>query len=420
MEFLDAQTITGAIFAIGTALFVSYFFLIDRFKNFLIVSLYSTFWICVVFALLEVIYDDGQRFGPISAGMDLMLFFGLALLGAGWFLYNRPIGHKIIIVGWQLFGLYWLFTMPIHFFNGDLINQMFLGGGIAFFTVLGYHEYLSIKFNEVHRGLKFMTGATFVTGFIYFYLAKDWELIMFFTGNFNNVERFSLGYQLIYVVASQSSWLANLLYGFDTSVASGAVLPLEGIGIPIQNTGGVGDIGGISLILACTGIEAMAMFFGAIVSLDYEKNPWKVFKKITPRMKWYRKIGNTKRAVLAFMVTVPVIWILNLFRNAFIIYFIRQGTFHGLADQLGMDEFTLLHGVIAKIFAFIVLIILALIIFDMLPELHTSIMDLFGLPKRDAPAPILAARKKREDAKRKAKKEAEAKAKAGGSKASKK
>jgi exosortase/archaeosortase family protein len=412
VEFLDAQTITGAIFAIGTALFVSYFFLIDRFKNFLLVSLYSTFWICIVFAFLEVIYDDGQRFGPISAGMDLMLFFGLALMGAGWFFYKKPIGHKIVIVGWQLFGLYWLFTIPIHFFNGDLINQMFLGGGIAFFTVLGYHEYLSMKWNEVHRGLKFMTGATFVTGFIYFYLAKDWELIMFFTGNFNYVERFSLGYQLIYVVAFQSSWLANLLYGFDTSVSPGAVLPLEGIGVPIQNTGGVGDIGGISLILACTGIEAMAMFFGAIVSLDYEKDPWKAFKKVKPRMKWYKKIGNTRRAFLAFMVTVPVIWVLNLFRNAFIIYFIRQGTFHGLADQLGMDEFTLLHGVIAKIFAFIVLIILALVIFDMLPELHTTIMDLFGLPKRDAPAPILVARKKREDAKRKAKKEAEAKAKA--------
>lgn len=411
MEFLDAQTLTGAAFAIGTALFISYFFLISKFKNFLLVSLWSIFWICIVFGLLEVLFDDGQNFGPISASLDMMLFLGLALLGAGWFLYKRPIGHQLVMVGWQLFGLYWLFTIPLHFYNGDQINLMFLGGGIAFFTILGYHEYLSMVWNEVHRGLKFMTGATFVTGFIYFYLAKDWELILFFTNNFDYVTKFSLGYQLIYVVADQSSWVANALYGFDTYVTSGSILPLEGIGIPIQNTAGIGEIGGISLILACTGIEAIAMFFGAIVTLQYEKNPWKDFKKVTPRMRWYKKIGNRNRVILAFMITIPVIYVLNLFRNAFIIYFIKNGTFHSLAVQWNMDEFTLLHGVIAKIFAFIVLIFLALAIFDLLPELHTTIMGLFGLPKRDAPAPVLAARKKKEEAKRRAKDKTKKKAK---------
>jgi archaeosortase A len=409
---LDADTLIGAAFAIGTALFVSYFFLIDKFKNFLLVSLWSIFWILIVFGLLEVLDADGHDFGPITAGLDMMLYLGLALLGAAWYFYKKPLGHQLAMVGWQLFGLYWLFTIPLHFFNGDSINIMFLGGGVAFFTVLGYHEYLSMKWNEVHRGLKFMTAATFITGFIYFYLAKDFEIILFFSGNnFDMVQRYSLGYQLINIVATQSSWMANTLFGFHTFVTGGSVLPFEGIGIPVQNTGGSYDIGGISLILACTGIEAIAMFFGAIVSLDYEKNPWKDFKKVTPRMKWYKSLGNTKRAFLAFMVTIPVIYVLNLFRNAFIIYFIRQGTFHAWSVQLGMDEFTLLHGVIAKIFAFLVLIVLALIIFDMLPELHTSIMDLFGLPKRDAPAPILAARKKKAEAKRKAKKEAEEKAK---------
>jgi exosortase/archaeosortase family protein len=342
-----------------------------------------------------------------------MLYIGLALLGAAWYFYKRPLGHQLAIVGWQLFGIYWLFTIPLHFYNGDNINIMFLGGGMAFFSILGYHEYLSMKWNEVHRGLKFMTAATFLTGFIYFYLAKDFEIILFFSGNnFDMVQRYSLGYQLIHIVATQSSQVANTLFGFHTYVSAGGVLPLEGIGIPVQNTGGSYEIAGISLILACTGIEAIAMFFGAIVSLDYEKNPWKDYKKVVPRMKWYRSLGTSKRAFLAFMVTIPPIYILNLFRNAFIIYFIRHGTFHAYADQLGMDEFTLLHGIIAKIFAFLVLIVLALIIFDMLPELQTTIMDLFGLPKRDAPAPIMAARKKKAEAERKAKKEAQEKAKA--------
>ena len=409
---MDAEMAIGAAFAIGTALFVSYFFLIDKFKNFLMVSLWSIFWICIVFGLLIIIYDDGGRFGPITAFLDLMLFAGLGLLGVGWLLYKKPIGHQLAMVGWQLFGLYWLFTIPIHFYNGDYINLMFLGGGIAFFTILSYHEHLSMKWNEQHRGLKFIAGATFITGLIYFTLAKDWEIILYFSGgDFGAVEKYSLGYQLIYNTAAQSSAVANGLFGYDTWIDTGGVLPPEGIGVPIQNTGGVDDIGGISLILACTGIEAMAMFFGAIVSLQYEKNPWKDFKKVVPRMKWYKNIGAPKRAFLAFMATVPVIYVLNLFRNAFIIHFIKQGTVHDLADQLGMDEFTLLHGVIAKIFAFMILIVLALIIFDMLPELHTTIMSLFSLPKRDAPWPILEVRRKREEAKKKAKKEAEEKAK---------
>jgi exosortase/archaeosortase family protein len=389
------EPIVGAAFAIGTALFVSYFFLRDELKTFLVVSLWSIFWICLAFGLLAIILEDGQRYGPITAALDLILFIGMGFLGAGWFKYSKPIGHRLVMVGWQLFGLYWLFQIPMHFANDDPINLMFLGGGIAFFSVLGYHEHLSIRWNEQHRGLKFMTGATFVTGFIYFILAKDPALVYFFTGgDLEAVMRYSLGYKLIYMVANQSAELANFLFNYNTFPFGLEFSPLEGISVPIENTGS-DTIGGISLILACTGIEAMAMFFGAIVSVRYEKDPWASFRKVPKRAKWYKRIGARRRAILAFMVTIPVIYVLNLVRNAYIIHFIRQSTFTQLADRLGMDEFTLLHGVLFKIFAFVILIVLAIAIFDIIPELHSSIMKLFELPTRNAPEPVLEARRKK-------------------------
>jgi len=357
-----------------------------------------------VFGLLDVLLEDGSRYGPISATMDIILFVGMGLLGAGWFKYKKAVGHKLVIVGWQLFGLYWLFQIPLHLANDDYINLMFLGGGISFFSIMGYHEYLSIKWNEQHRGLRFITGATFITGFIYFLLAKDPALIYFFSGgNMDAVTTYSLGYWIIHTVAQQSSNLANLLFGYDTFRFGVEFIPLEGVSCPIENTGGE-NIGGISIILACTGIEAIAMFFGAIVSVQYDRNPWSGFKKITKRMKWYKRIGNRNRAVLAFFVTIPTIYILNLVRNAYIIHFIREGTFTQLAADLNMDEFTLLHGVLFKIFAFVVLILLAVAIFDIIPELHMSIMKLFELPKRNAPEPILEKRRKKEEIQRKLRK----------------
>ena len=44
-----------------------------------------------------------------------------------------------------------------------------------------------------------------------------------------------------------------------------------------------------------------------------------------------------------------------------------------------------MHNVIGKAGSLIALIVLAFIVFDLLPELHDNIMDLFNLPKRRGP-----------------------------------
>ena len=71
------------------------------------------------------------------------------------------------------------------------------------------------------------------------------------------------------------------------------------------------------------------------------------------------------------MITVPVIYILNLIRNVSVIYLSYE--------KIDMD---IAHNLIGKGGSLIALIILAYITFNVLPELHENILGLFDLPKR--------------------------------------
>jgi archaeosortase A (PGF-CTERM-specific) len=79
-----------------------------------------------------------------------------------------------------------------------------------------------------------------------------------------------------------------------------------------------------------------------------------------------------RRKWKAFLVTIPVIYLLNLVRNVGVTY----GVF-----ELGMS-FEVVHNYIAKTGSLIAMVVLAIIVFRMLPEVHNYILNLFALPKR--------------------------------------
>ncbi|PKK81059.1 MAG: hypothetical protein CVT47_04400, partial [Thermoplasmata archaeon HGW-Thermoplasmata-2] len=76
-----------------------------------------------------------------------------------------------------------------------------------------------------------------------------------------------------------------------------------------------------------------------------------------------------------FLATVPVIYGLNLLRNVLIIW---------LVCGLKWD-FSLAHNIIGKGGALLALIVIAFIIFELLPELYDTIYGLFGLPRENGP-----------------------------------
>jgi len=81
--------------------------------------------------------------------------------------------------------------------------------------------------------------------------------------------------------------------------------------------------------------------------------------------------ADISRKIKAFIFSVPLIYILNLFRNVFVI------TAYGYA-WFGDASFYIAHNVIAKVLATLALIFISLMVFKELPELEDLIFNLKG------------------------------------------
>lgn len=118
-----------------------------------------------------------------------------------------------------------------------------------------------------------------------------------------------------------------------------------------------GTMIGINFVLACTAIQSMVLFIGAISVLD---------------MSW-------KKRVRALLLVIPTIHVLNLFRNAGLIWMHMTYT---QWDLWGMSVFEFGHSYIARFVSLFAMFLLALIMFEMLPTMHRNIMALTGSNQR--------------------------------------
>lgn len=108
----------------------------------------------------------------------------------------------------------------------------------------------------------------------------------------------------------------------------------------------------VRLILGCTAIESMALFTGVILGVK----------------------APLERKAAAFLVSIPVIFVLNILRNIFVITAYGYGWFDG---WLGLDSFYVAHNILAKIGSTIALIIIAYAILKILPEVLDMIERLW-------------------------------------------
>ena len=98
-------------------------------------------------------------------------------------------------------------------------------------------------------------------------------------------------------------------------------------------------------------LQSMVIFIGAIAVLDID---------------WRRRCR-------VLFLTVPLIHILNLFRNAGLIWLHTTYVEWTLLD---MSVFEFGHGYVARVVSLFAMFIMALIMFDLLPELHKHIVRL--------------------------------------------
>jgi len=104
----------------------------------------------------------------------------------------------------------------------------------------------------------------------------------------------------------------------------------------------------VEIILACTAIESIALFMGLIGAVRAPLN----------------------RLAMAFIVSVPVIYILNLIRDIFVVVAYGEQWF-------GADSFIIAHNYIAKAGSGIALFVISYSVLRILPELFGMIDGLW-------------------------------------------
>ncbi len=114
---------------------------------------------------------------------------------------------------------------------------------------------------------------------------------------------------------------------------------------------GDGGFIGINFILACTAIQSMIIFVGAIVVLDL----------------------NWKKRVRALLISLPIIHILNLFRNAGLIWLHIT---YDHWDFYGLTVFEFGHAYAARVVSLGAMFLMALVMFELLPAMHKHVMTL--------------------------------------------
>jgi len=123
-----------------------------------------------------------------------------------------------------------------------------------------------------------------------------------------------------------------------------------GFYVPMENADGSPI--SIIFILACSALQSMIVFVGAIVALD--------------SVSWNRRIRG-------LIISIPTIFILNVFRNVGIVWLTETYPSWSL---LGINMFDFTHSYAAKFISLFAMFLMATVLFDLLPELHKNILKI--------------------------------------------
>jgi exosortase/archaeosortase family protein len=285
--------------------------------------------------------------------MNLVLFGGLFTLAGGYFWKDRRC-HLLRIVGSMLLATFFAYEVVRIINEGkDAWNVSFTAMAAPVFVFVAWQEYLSWRWDEDNESLKWITGTAFLAGLIYY--------------GFDRIPALSVS--IIWVTAAESVWMGQLLgYGWDMAVGE-IIWGPDHVAVDIERAS-------VRIILACTGIEAIVIFVGAIFATQMRTDPWQVYKDPDqPKFLRLRAMPPRERAVRALLITTSVIWVGNLIRNVMIIY---------LVEEQGWD-FDFVHSDIGKTMSFIILLVLAFVTFNLMPEMLDNISGIADLAKRKSP-----------------------------------
>ena len=292
---------------------------------------------------------------------EVFVISSLFLLAIGYYLSERDhiflgkrfptkIGNQFSILGWLSLGFFWWIQVEYYILIKDPVNALICAAAVPFFGYLAYHEYLSIIWKSPYEPLRWLAAMTVVAGGIYFFV----ERVPLLAG------------WLIHLVAEQSIWILDI-FGVENTLGSidygeGSKIYRSGseheeVRVSIEGDSWKNPLApSVNIVLACTALQSMIIFVGGVICTKAPLN----------------------RRFNAFLVTVPPIYILNLVRNAVVIWLTYEHVW-------GVDTFFWAHAVYAKIGSLLALVVLAIAVFHFLPEMQDLILGVIDLPLREMP-----------------------------------
>ncbi|MCE8422971.1 MAG: archaeosortase A [Candidatus Methanoperedens sp.] len=243
-----------------------------------------------------------------------------------------PKGHSLKFAiagsGWVFFSFHWALQWQHYYELADYVN--------VFLTILAAAACLLFGFVFIKKDKRLFTDIKGISTTTSLFMATTAAAIgglSYFI--FSEIP--SMNTWIITTVTNQTIWLASI-FGVVITRLDWNLIAVNGYKVEI--------------ILACTAIESIALFTGIIVSAN----------------------APAKRLAMAFFVSVPVIYALNLIRNVFVV------------DAYGMNwfgdpetSFYIAHTVIAKIGSLVALFLIAFAVLKILPEIIDMIDGVVNL-----------------------------------------
>ncbi|WP_424359901.1 archaeosortase A [Methanocella sp. MCL-LM] len=272
-----------------------------------------------------------QLFGMDALDVLMWISFLIIVLGA---IIPKKNGYYIAAVGWVLFGLRWGLSTPYFYF--EEANILYTVLCLLSVPLTLYAAFIMIKFQR--ESLMVITRSVAISC-------------------------------VFYAPFAFLPWLSNWLIGVTTSLTMASLTALgypavrQGLDLIYLN----GQV--VQIILACTAIQSIAIFIGVVFCM-----------KVEP-----------ERMLKAFLVSVPVIYILNLIRDVFVVASFGNQWFQIMPETVMQwsgkpAEFTSFfwaHNVLAELGSLIALVVISYAVLSMMPELLDYLRDVLSLLKAE-------------------------------------
>jgi archaeosortase A (PGF-CTERM-specific) len=284
----------------------------------------------------------------------LIISIGLVFLGFAFHSPNNTV-RWLAPFGWICVGVYFYLGAEHYFEISDPVLIFMSIAALPVCIAYGGWEAILLKENRSIEAVDWLRGAVFWSAMPYlaiqhipvlnagvvWFTAWNTSLFLQWTG----AGDIQLGQMMVDLGSSSVTWSdwGGSRWLLTDSLGEG------GFYVPMIHADGT-EVN-IGFVLGCSALQSMIVFVGAIVAV--RDAPW-------------------QRRLRALAITIPLIHILNVFRNAGIIWLHVE--YNSDWDLNGLNIFDFGHSYAAKFFSLGAMFLMALVLFDLLPKLHNHVI----------------------------------------------